>query len=61
MNSKYCAGSENGQNNAFDPDLSSTYEPTNLGCEVEFGSGSVRGFFAKDDVAIGAAHMDPNG
>jgi len=55
------ARSCNGVNNAFDPKKSSSYNPTNLACEVVFGSGSLQGFFAKDDVTIGVPGMGPDG
>ncbi len=51
----------NGVNNAFDPELSSSYEPTNTYCEVMFGSGGLKGFFAWDDVRVGARHKASNG
>jgi hypothetical protein len=51
----------NNVNNAFNPKLSTSYSPTNLACEVVFGSGSLQGFFAKDDVTIGVHGMGPDG
>ena len=53
--SSLCAGKRiaNGVNMVFTPDQSSSYHPTNLACEVEFGSGSLKGFFAHDDIRIG--------
>jgi phytepsin len=45
----------NGINMFYDPSKSSTYEPTETFCEIEFGSGSLQGFFAFDDVRVGAS------
>jgi hypothetical protein len=32
-----------------------------LACEVIFGSGSLQGFFANDEVSLGIPHMGPDG
>lgn len=44
---------KNGKNLFFTPENSASYKPTNLACEVEFGSGVVRGFFVHDTVSVG--------
>ncbi len=51
----------NGINNAYCPEKSCSYSPTNLACEVIFGSGSLQGFFANDDVSLGIPHKGPDG
>jgi Eukaryotic aspartyl protease len=61
--SNFCEGPRlhNGCNHAYDPDSSPSYAPTNLACQVEFGSGSVQGFFARDEVTLGVSRMDEEG
>ena len=52
--SSFCKGPriESGNNLFYNASKSSTYKPTNIGCEVLFGSGPLRGWFAFDDVRI---------
>ena len=45
----------------FEPNKSSSYKPTNVGVEIVFGSGPLRGFFAYDDVRLGELGDDGNG
>lgn len=40
----------------FNPDNSDTFEMSNVGVEIEFGSGSLLGYFGYDDFTIGGGH-----
>ncbi len=42
-----------GSNEVFNPDISSTFEMTNIGVEIEFGSGCLQGYFGYDDFWVG--------
>lgn len=46
-------GCLNGDNMVYDPTMSDTFIPTDVGVEIEFGSGPLEGFFGFDDFWVG--------
>lgn len=50
-------GCKNGDNYVYDPQASSTFIPTDIGVEIEFGSGPLEGFFGFDDVWVGGGQQ----
>ena len=55
-----CSSSRNlsDENYLYEPDKSKSFEGTNIGAQVTFGSGSLLGFFAKDDMRLGGTGDD---
>jgi pepsin A len=50
-------GCLNGDNFVYDPTLSGSFVPTDVGCEIEFGSGPLEGFFGFDDIRVGGGNI----
>ena len=57
--SSQCSSSRchNGTNMVYDPTQSSTFVPTDVAVEIEFGSGSLQGYFGFDDFWVGGGEQ----
>lgn len=62
MIGSHCKSSRdlNKDNWVYAPEDSTSYQGTSLGCSVQFGSGSLLGYFGKDDLRLGGSGEEPD-